>query len=120
MCASIFDHATHVREPLRKDNRRVPLDTIPLVGKPFKKVGVDLVGPIVPASTRGHRYILVMVDYAIRYPEAVSLKVIDAATVAEALLQMWTRVGIPSTVLSDMGTQFVSELMEVQRFGGNP
>ena len=93
-------------------NRRVPLGSVPLVGEPFQKVGVDLIGPIAPASERGHRYILVMVDYATRYPEAVALKSIDTCSVAEALLQMWTRVGIPTTVLSDMGTQFVSDLMK--------
>ncbi|KAL8589385.1 hypothetical protein ACOMHN_021537 [Nucella lapillus] len=88
-------------------------------GHPFQKVGVDLVGPIMPASTRGHRYILVMVDYATRCPEAVPLKAIDFATVAEALWQMWTRVNIPDQVLSDMGTQFVSDLMrEVHRLLG--
>ncbi|KAL8590391.1 hypothetical protein ACOMHN_011605 [Nucella lapillus] len=69
-------------------NTRVPLGSVPLVDTPFQKVGVDLVGPIVPASTRGHRYILVMVDYATRYPEAVPLKAIDSATVAEALWQI--------------------------------
>ena len=91
---------------------RVPVGKVPLVGEPFTKVGIDLVGPIKPASTRGHRYILVVVDYATRYPEAVPLRGIDAETVAEALWQMWTRVGVPKEVLTDMGTQFVSRLMD--------
>ena len=37
-----------------------------------------------------HRYILTLVDYATRYPEAVPLKNIDTETVAEALLNMYT------------------------------
>ncbi|KAL8574729.1 hypothetical protein ACOMHN_023933 [Nucella lapillus] len=91
---------------------RVPVGTVPLVGEPFAKVGIDLVGPIKPASARGHRYTLVVVDYATRYPEALPLRGIDSETVAEALWQMWTRVGIPKEVLTDMGTQFVSRVMD--------
>ena len=53
-----------------------------------------------------------MVDYATRYPEAVSLKNIETETVAEALLDMYSRLGIPEEVLSDLGTQFVSKCME--------
>ncbi|KAL8569564.1 hypothetical protein ACOMHN_044702 [Nucella lapillus] len=89
---------------------------MPLMDEPFRRVAVDLVGPIIPVSERGHRYILVLVDYATRYPEAVPLKNIDTETVAEALFEMWTRLGIPTEVLSDQGTQFVSNVMkEVQR-----
>ena len=51
-------------------------------------------------------------DYATRYPAAVPLKSIDTATVAEALLDLYSRIGIPVEVLSDLGTQFVSECMQ--------
>ena len=44
--------------------------------------------------------------------EAVSLKNIDTETVAEALLDLYSQVGIPEEVLSDLGTQFVSECMQ--------
>ena len=91
--------------------KRVPLGSVPLVEEPFSKVGVDLIGPIKPRSSEGHQYVLVAVDYATRYPEAVALKKIDAETVAEALWQIWTRVGVPREVLTDLGTQFVSEVM---------
>ena len=69
---------------------------------------MDLVGSITPASERGHRYILTLVDYTSRYPKAVPLKNIDTETVAEALLDMYSRRGIPEEVLSDQRTQFVS------------
>ena len=73
---------------------------------------MDLVGPITPASEKGHRYILTLVDYAMRYTEAVPLKNIDTKTVAEALLDMYSRLGVPEKVLSDQGTQFVSSCMQ--------
>ena len=53
-----------------------------------------------------------MFDYVTRYPEAVPLKNIKTETVAEALLDMYSRLGIPEEVLSDIGTQFVSKCME--------
>ena len=91
---------------------RVPLGDMPLIDMPFRRVALDLVGPISPPSEKGHRYILTLVDYATRYPEAVPLKNIETETVAEALLDMYSRLGIPEEVLSDLGTQFVSKCME--------
>jgi hypothetical protein len=56
------------------------------------------------------------VYYATRYPEALPLKNIDAETVGEAIMEMFTRVGVPREVLSDRGTQFTSAVMnEVSR-----
>ena len=96
---------------------KVPIQKMPLIDQPFKRVAVDLVGPISPPSANGHQYILTLVDYATRYPEAIELKRIDTSTVAEALVDMFTRLGIPEEILSDLGTQFVSECMEeVNRF----
>ena len=65
---------------------KVPLEKMPLIDKPFKRIAIDLVGPIGPPSEDGHRYILTMVDFATRYPEANPLKSIDTETVAEALV----------------------------------
>ena len=48
-------------------------------------------------------------DCATRYPEAVPLKNIETKTVAEALMDMYSRLGIPKEVLSDLGTQFMSK-----------
>ena len=96
--------------------RKVPLVEMPLIDEPFRRVAVDIVGPITPLSEKGNRYILTIVDYATRYPEAVPLKGIEAERVAEALWEVWTRVGIPKEVLTDRGTQFMSGVMtEVNR-----
>ena len=46
------------------------------------------------------------------FPEGVPLRDIDSISVAEALLQIFSRVGIPKEILSDRGTQFTSELMK--------
>ena len=81
--------------------KKVPLGSMPLIDTPFKRVAVDIVGPIAPPSEAGHRYILTLVDYATRYPEAVPLKKITTEAVAVALLDIYSRVGIPEEVLTD-------------------
>ena len=41
---------------------RVPLQSMPLIDTPFKRVAIDLVGPITPVSDRGIRYMLSLID----------------------------------------------------------
>ena len=57
-------------------------------------------------------YILTLVDFATCYPEAVLLKNFDTETVAEALVDILSSLGVSEEILSDVGTQFVSECME--------
>ena len=91
---------------------KVPLGNTPVIDIPFKRVAVDLVGPIFPISENGYRYILTLVDVATRYPEAVPLKQITTEAVAEALLNIFSRVGVPEEMLSDLGSQFISGMMK--------
>ena len=85
---------------------------MPVIDTPFDRVAVDLVGPIFPPTERGNKYILTMMDYSTRYPQAVLLKDIQAETVAEALVNMFTRVGVPKEILSDRESQFLSAVMK--------
>jgi len=85
---------------------------MPIIGEPFSRLAVDIVGPINKRSSDGSRYILTVVDFATRYPEAVALQNIDTTSVAEALVNIFSRVGIPREVLSDRGTQFTSSMMQ--------
>ena len=61
---------------------------MPLIETPFQRIAVDIVGPIKPVTTKGHRYILTVVDYATRYPEAIPLRSIETTRVAEALVDV--------------------------------
>lgn len=97
------------------DKGRVPrakLVRMPIIEEPFQRVSVDLVGPLEPRASDGSRYILTIVDYATRYPETVALKSYDIVCVAEALLAVFSRVGIPKEIRSDNGSQFTSEMMK--------
>ncbi|KAL5517640.1 hypothetical protein EMCRGX_G003226, partial [Ephydatia muelleri] len=98
-------------------NRRaqpVPLVPLPIMSEPFSRIAMDIVGPL-PRSSKGHKYILVICDYATRYPEAVPLRTCDAEAVAEELGKLFSRVGIPREILTDQGTNFTSQLL-VERF----
>ena len=97
----------------------VPMTKLPVITTPFDRVAIDLVGPISPVSSGGHRYILTMIDYATSFPEAVAMKEITSIAVAEALIPIFSRVGIPREILSDRGSQFTSDLLgEVYRVIG--
>ena len=74
---------------------RAPLESVPLIDTPFKRVAIDLIGPLDPKTDRGNRYILTLVDYATRYPEAIALPSIETERVAEALLEIFSRLGLP-------------------------
>ena len=88
---------------------------IPIMGEPFQRIAMDIVGPL-PRSRSGNQYVLVVCDYATRYPEAYPLKSIDTEHVAEALVTFFSRVGIAKEILTDQGSNFVSLLMtEVYR-----
>ncbi|KAG6939054.1 hypothetical protein G0U57_003844, partial [Chelydra serpentina] len=72
---------------------------------------MDLVGPL-ERSARGHRNVLVILDYATRYPEAIPLRNPTSKAIAKELLQVFARVGIPKEILTDQGTPFMSKLMK--------
>ena len=72
---------------------------------------MDLVGPF-PRSARGHQYILVIMDYATRYPEALPLRTMASKGIARELMLLISRVGIPDEILTEQGTPFMSKIMK--------
>lgn len=60
-----------------------------LVMVPFEQVGIDIVGPLVQSSS-WHKFLLVLVDYATRCPEAIPLCIMRGETVARELAQVFT------------------------------
>ncbi|KAL5516317.1 hypothetical protein EMCRGX_G001610 [Ephydatia muelleri] len=90
---------------------KAPLIPLPVVTEPFRRVAMDIVGPL-PRTKSGNRYILVMCDYdATRCPEAIPVKAIDAEHIAEELVRIFARVGIPEEMLTDQGSNFTSQLL---------
>ena len=52
---------------------KVLLMKMPIIGKPFERIAMDIVGPL-PKTSNGYQYILVISDYATRFPEAYPLR----------------------------------------------
>lgn len=78
---------------------------------------MDIVGPIHPVTDKGNRYILTLVGFATRYPEAIPMHSFETERVAGALIDIFSRVEVPVELLSDMGSEFTSSIMrEVSRF----
>jgi len=67
---------------------RAPLLPLPIIATPFECLGMDIVG-LVEKSKAGNRYMLVITDYATKYPEVFPLKSIKAKSVAFCLIQFF-------------------------------
>ena len=90
---------------------RAKLVPLPLIEVPFTRIAMDMVGPL-PRTEEGHQFILTIVDYGSRFPDAIPLKTTTSQDVAEALLEYFSRVGLAEEILTDRGSNFTSDLME--------
>ncbi|GFW15624.1 retrovirus-related Pol polyprotein from transposon opus [Trichonephila clavipes] len=101
---------------------RSPITPVARPEFPFQVVNMDLIGPIDPPISEGHKYILCLVDQHIRWGEAVPLTSLSAKVTCEALLSIFSRTGIPNVVASDNGTNFAAKLTKEfeKRIGSSP
>ena len=101
-----------------KDKQKAPLKLVPIIREVFSRLNVDVVGPL-PITEKGHRYILTAMCLASKYPEAVPVTVTKSETIIEALLSIFSRVGFPKEIQSDLGTCFTSNLTSsfFEKFG---
>jgi len=71
----------------------------------FDVWGIDFMGPF--PNSRGHKFVLVAVDYASRWVEAQSLPSSDARVIVQFLKKLFSRFGAPRTIISDWGGAFL-------------
>jgi hypothetical protein len=82
---------------------------IPVPHRHFAHIHVDLVGPLPPL--RGHTYLFRIINQTSRWPEAIPLSSITAPDCTRALFAGWiSRFGVPDTITSDRGAQFMFAL----------
>ena len=74
---------------------------------PWQDCSADLLGPLPSGES-----ILVVVDYFSRFLEVAILKSTTSAKIIEAISPMFARFGVPFSLRTDNGPQFVSEEFE--------
>ena len=94
--------------------KSTPDNTQPLtpirVTEPFELVTIDIIGPILPASGKGNKYILVMADHWTKHVEIEAMHTQTAAEVAKWLFAYICRYSCPIRILTDQGKCFEAEL----------
>nr|GEW10997.1 reverse transcriptase domain-containing protein [Tanacetum cinerariifolium] len=73
----------------------------------FDVWGIDFMGPF--PSSRGNKYILLVVDYLSKWVEAKALSTNDARVVCKFLKSLFSRFGTPRAIISDRGTYFCND-----------
>ena len=59
----------------QRRTKPVQLVKMPIIETQFSCISIDIVGPLNPASSAGHKYILTVIDWATGFPEAVPLMI---------------------------------------------
>ncbi|GJW40074.1 reverse transcriptase domain-containing protein [Tanacetum coccineum] len=73
----------------------------------FDVWGIDFIGPF--PSSHGNKYILVAVDYLLKWVEAKALPTNDARVVVKFLKSLFARFRTPRAIISDRGTYFCND-----------
>nr|GEV89195.1 reverse transcriptase domain-containing protein [Tanacetum cinerariifolium] len=73
----------------------------------FNVWGIDFMDPF--PSSRGHKYILVAIDYLSKWVEVKALPTNDARVVCKFIKSLFARFGTPRAIISDRGTHFCND-----------
>lgn len=91
---------------------KAPLQFMPIPSAPWQSIAIDFVGPLVKTS-KGNTSILVVTDRLSKYTINIALPDQKAVTTAEALfLEVFCVHSFPSSILSDQGRNFESDLIK--------
>jgi hypothetical protein len=104
-----------VCQRLGKGGKPAPacLRNLPVISEPFKRIAIDIVGPLPKCSETNNRFILTVIDHCTHYPEAIPLMSHEAPVVAKALITVFSHFGFPEEILSDCGPELMSHLMDI-------
>jgi hypothetical protein len=77
---------------------------------PFRGRGMDMIGKINPPSSKGHQYILAIMDYFTKWVEAIPMKSVTSKDVINFIKEhVIQRFRIPQTIMTDGGSVFISK-----------
>ena len=104
----------HTCQMVGKPNKTIPkaqLQPIPAFDEPFSRILIDCVGPV-PRTKSGNEYLLTIMCTSTRLPEAIPLRNIKTKSIVKALIKFFTFVGLPKSVQSDQGSNFMSGIFQ--------
>ena len=110
----LFCRSCHTCQIIGKPNQKIPaalLRPIHAFDEPFNQVHIDCVGPL-PRTRTGNQYMLTVMCASTRFPEAVPLRNIRAATIVKHLIKFFMLVGLPKTLQSDQGSNFLARIFQ--------
>ena len=82
------------------------------IQQPFEQWGLDIIGEIVPNSSKQHKYILTTIDYFTKWVEAIPLKEANTKSITNFIDQyIITRFGHPSALMFDNASYFFGNTM---------
>ncbi|KAK8517059.1 hypothetical protein V6N13_092337 [Hibiscus sabdariffa] len=80
---------------------------------PFSMWGMDVIGPINPKASNGHRFIFVMIDYFTKWVEAASYANVTKSAVCRFLKkEIICRYGMPESIISDRASNLNNRLIK--------
>ncbi len=98
-------------------NTKLGLLSSEVAEKPLEKLFIDYVGPF-PRSKTGNKFLLVCVDAFSKFVWLLPLRNATAQlTVQKLKTHVFQHFGVPGTIVSDNGTQFVSHIFKKMCFG---
>ncbi|GBN78691.1 hypothetical protein AVEN_16110-1 [Araneus ventricosus] len=75
-------------------------------------MALDILGPF-PVTTKGNRYVLVLMHYYTKWPEVIPIPYQEASTVAEEVVQSWISCyGVPMILHSCQASVRVHSMFE--------
>ncbi|RDX76382.1 Retrovirus-related Pol polyprotein, partial [Mucuna pruriens] len=78
----------------------------------FSMWGVDVIGPIEPKTSNGHRFILVAIDYFTKWVETTSYSTVTRNVVVRFIKKdIICRYGLPAHIIIDNGTNLNNKMM---------
>ena len=90
---------------------RDPLHPLSIIKELFKRMIMDVVGYL-PCTKSGNNFLLVVMDYATKWPEAFVLRNVTTETVVHCLVDMTARIAMPEELLFDNGSNFMSKVIK--------
>lgn len=104
-CASCQVFSSKMQAPL------APLHHVITVG-PFCKWAIDFM-ECKPTSSKGHHYIIIVIDYFTKWVEAIPTFNCSAMTVTRFFFNhVISHFGVPKQLISDHGKHFENEIFE--------